>query len=168
MISRPFSALGPLDDVADLEEVDGADLLVVLRLELAVHAEDLLRRGQDRLLERLQEDLDVDPLVLAHLLEHHRQIRLHLPSFTLELVNQIRFFHVVDGHLAHLVADVDLHLAASTTRRASRRSCVAIRPRDGLVRIFAFLPTKRAKSASFLQRAVEPGRRDLEAVVRPG
>src|SRR5262249_27168313 len=32
-----------LDDVANLEEVDRADLFVVLRLELAVHAEDLLR-----------------------------------------------------------------------------------------------------------------------------
>ena len=82
-----------------------------MRLELAVHAEDLLRRGEDRLLERLQEDLDVDPLVLAHLLEHHRQIRLHMPSFTLELVNQIGFFHVVDGHFAYLVTNVDLHLA---------------------------------------------------------
>ena len=71
-----------LGDNAYLKQVDLPALLVKLRLELALQAEDLLRGSQDGLLESLDKDLLIDPFVLPYLLEHHRKVRLHGFSFT--------------------------------------------------------------------------------------
>ena len=63
-----------LDHVDDEEQVDRAGVLVELRLHLAVLAEGPLGGGQDRLLERLDQDLAVDVLVLGHLVEDHVEV----------------------------------------------------------------------------------------------
>jgi tRNA(Ile)-lysidine synthase TilS/MesJ len=46
-------------------------------LDVLLVPEGLLRRGEHRLLERLHDDLAVDALLLAHLLDDTVQIRLH-------------------------------------------------------------------------------------------
>src|SRR5581483_3269108 len=77
--------LGILDDVdnrLDLEQLDLADLRVELGFDVLLVPERLLRRRQHGLFERTDDDLPVDALFLAHLLDDAVQIRLHLPSFT--------------------------------------------------------------------------------------
>ena len=66
-----------LDDGLDLEQLDLADLGVELRLDLLLVAEGLLGRRQHRLLEGLDDDLAVDALLLAHLLDDAVEIRQH-------------------------------------------------------------------------------------------
>ena len=73
-----------LDDGHVLEEVDLAGVLVEARLELAGRPEDALRGLQDGRLDRLDEDLLVDPLLLRDLLEDAPEARVRrsaqLPS----------------------------------------------------------------------------------------
>src|SRR6185503_3479831 len=66
-----------IDHVHDQEQVDRAGLRVELRFHLAVHPEGALGRGQDRLLERVDQHALVDVLVAAHLLEDHVQLGFH-------------------------------------------------------------------------------------------
>jgi hypothetical protein len=73
----PARYLHLFDDVDDLKQIDAARLLVVFRLELEMGAEGLLRRRDDRLLERLDQHFAVDALVLTHLVDDHIQVRLH-------------------------------------------------------------------------------------------
>ncbi len=65
-----------LDHGHVLEEVDLPGVLVEARLELAGRAEDALRGLQDRGLDRLDEDLLVDPLLLRDLIEDAAEARL--------------------------------------------------------------------------------------------
>ncbi len=52
-----------------LKEIDGTGLVVVAGLELTGHAEGSLRRRENRLLHRLDQDLGIDPLLLTDLLD---------------------------------------------------------------------------------------------------
>ena len=75
------TGLDLLHHVDDLEEVDHARLVIERRLELELGAEGLLRRRQDRLFQRLDQDVLVDPLIFSHLLDDHIQVQVRLHRF---------------------------------------------------------------------------------------
>src|SRR5438094_6135794 len=75
--------LDVVDDRLDLEEFHLAQLGVELGLDVLLVTEGLLGRRQHRLLERLDDDVAVDALLLAHLLDDAVQVRLHGASLTL-------------------------------------------------------------------------------------
>src|SRR6266849_22888 len=72
-----LGVLDVLDHRLDLEQLDLAQLGVELGLDVLLVAEGLLGRRQHRLLERLQDDVAVDALLLAHLLDDAIQVRQH-------------------------------------------------------------------------------------------
>src|SRR5262249_49913984 len=63
------------DDALDLEQLALAHLWVELRLDVLVGAERALGGRQHGLLERLDDDLAIDPLLLAHLLDDTIEVR---------------------------------------------------------------------------------------------
>src|SRR5256712_10297205 len=69
--------LDVVDDRLALEEFYLAQLGVELGLDVLLVTEGLLGRRQHRLLERLDDDVAVDALLLAHLLDDAIQVRQH-------------------------------------------------------------------------------------------
>src|SRR5262249_22590396 len=59
------------------EQIDDTGLVVIASLDLAVHAKDLLGRRENGLLQRLDQDLLIDVLVLGDLIDDHVEVGLH-------------------------------------------------------------------------------------------
>src|SRR5262249_10092423 len=66
-----------VDDDADLEQLDLADLRVPLCFDLLLRPVGALGRRQHRILQGFHDDPAVDPLLLAHLLGDSIQVRQH-------------------------------------------------------------------------------------------
>ena len=66
-----------LDDRENLEELNLADLGVVLRFDAHVAADDLFGSGQHRVLHRLHDDRSIDAFLLTDLFDDSRQLLLH-------------------------------------------------------------------------------------------
>jgi hypothetical protein len=63
------------DDLLDLEQLDLAHLGIELRLDVLVGAERPLGGRQHGLLEGLDDDLSIDALLFAHLLDDAIEVR---------------------------------------------------------------------------------------------
>ena len=68
-----------LDHGNEFENLDLAQLIVEMGLEVAGIAIFLVGRGEDRRLERLHQHAAVDPFVLDHLVDDMVQVHQHAP-----------------------------------------------------------------------------------------